>query len=567
MATIRDYLNRIRTAIYGKDVRESIASAIEQCYYDGKSGSIDLEARQELDVLTSRVDNMLALPDGATTADAELIDIRVGADGTAYNSAGEAVRAQVDNLSSGIANKAVLEGTVLKIQKSIDGQDKDLFLVDLVGITDSDADILLGSLPYTVTEQGCYLISANQAIVVPNTNDLYERDDEYLVGSPTDVVWGEDSLSYTAGSNAIGVYTHVIGLERNTTYTLFCDFEGEASFIRILSTSSTNASLIFVGGSMGQLNKGSNHVTFTTPDAFTYINLAFGVSATEKSGIFKNIKLLEGTHAEVANAATFTMQPNVQYSADAYIGMKLTSDNEVRVYKINPNSNAQTDSGGVIFFGDSILDFSNVTERYSSNTGKSVVDCAVGGTRWTPHNQDEYNPYSMCYIADAIASGDFSEQVNGGKNVNFSILDSGDISSYKAIVIEFGANDFTAGRNFEGTDITTVAGAVKHVFDTILTKYPDMRLVVLSTLQYVSQGSGAATATNTDGTVWEMNAVIKSVCEDDAYCVPFVDMYHAMGENAKTRATLTSDGVHLKEPYGAKRYADILTAQLNALGI
>lgn len=232
MATIREYLSRIRNSIYGKDVRESIASAIERCYYDGKSGSIDLEARESLDILAARINNLAALPDGATTADAELVDIRVGADGTTYDSAGAAVRTQFKKISDKVANKAVLEGTVLKIKRNEDGEDKDLFMVDLVGIADSDADILLGNLPYTVTEQGCYLISGTQAVVVPNVEDLYNRDGEYQVGSPTDIAWEDDSLNYTAGSNTIGVYTHVVGLERNTTYTLFCDFKDNSCLIQ-----------------------------------------------------------------------------------------------------------------------------------------------------------------------------------------------------------------------------------------------------------------------------------------------------------------------------------------------
>lgn len=68
---------------------------------------------QQDNVLSARMDTFTQLPSGSTSGDAELIDIRVGADGITYSTAGDAVRGQVTNLRSDLA--AITDNTRISI--------------------------------------------------------------------------------------------------------------------------------------------------------------------------------------------------------------------------------------------------------------------------------------------------------------------------------------------------------------------------------------------------------------------------------------------------------------------
>lgn len=74
---------------YEEDITQDILSSIlEQIAVN----------RTQIALNKARIDNIARLPEGSTTADAELIDIRVGANGETYPTAGDAVRGQVGEL-------------------------------------------------------------------------------------------------------------------------------------------------------------------------------------------------------------------------------------------------------------------------------------------------------------------------------------------------------------------------------------------------------------------------------------------------------------------------------------
>lgn len=70
-------------------------------------------------VLSARMDTFASLPDGSTAGDAELLDIRVGADGTTYPSAGDAVRGQVNDLKYGLD---MLQSTTDNLNTAVTGR-------------------------------------------------------------------------------------------------------------------------------------------------------------------------------------------------------------------------------------------------------------------------------------------------------------------------------------------------------------------------------------------------------------------------------------------------------------
>lgn len=114
----------VNTYFDNLDVQEEVDNKLDRMAQDGTISGLlapylaefnsrlndqDTEIAQRLDtqddkleVLEGRMDKFASLPAGSTSGNAELLDIRVGANGVTYNSAGVAVRTQFDDANDKI---------------------------------------------------------------------------------------------------------------------------------------------------------------------------------------------------------------------------------------------------------------------------------------------------------------------------------------------------------------------------------------------------------------------------------------------------------------------------------
>lgn len=99
--TFREFVDKINDTMGAvEDTNQNIESEVSRI-------DSDKATKAEVEVERQRINNLTSLPEGSTTGDAELMDIRVGADGIVYPTAGEAVRGQVGKLSDEKSDKFI----------------------------------------------------------------------------------------------------------------------------------------------------------------------------------------------------------------------------------------------------------------------------------------------------------------------------------------------------------------------------------------------------------------------------------------------------------------------------
>lgn len=160
---------------------------------------------------------------------------------------------------------------------------------------------------------------------------------------------------------------------------------------------------------------------------------------------------------------------------------------------LNKYSKAQFYNKKIVNFGDSIIGATRPPKDVSSYlaeiTGATVYNAGFGGCEMSTHADANYNPFSMCNLADAIATGTWTTQETAagasGMPAYFAktvaMLKALDFSTVDIITIAYGTNDWnnsTPLDNGGNTNKTYFADALRYSIETILTAFPNLKVFI-----------------------------------------------------------------------------------------
>ena len=236
-------------------------------------------------------------------------------------------------------------------------------------------------------------------------------------------------------------------------------------------------------------------------------------------------------------------------------------------------------------FGDSIMgrqrEYWNIPSQIGFNTGMTVYNFGFGGCRMSVH-EGNWDKCSMYRLADDIYNGSFTDLVSSvttrwsgmpGYFVNVANeLDETDFSEIDAILIAYGANDYTTPTSILDNpndlyDTTTVCGALRYSIKQIQTKYPKIQIIVSDPLFRVFYDGETYLYNSEDhnfgsGTLKEYAEAYANACKD--MLVPFLNLHDESGININTWDYFYSDECHPDEK-GCKRVAGIISGKVETM--
>ena len=503
----------------------------------------DTTLQNNINVEKARINQIASLPSGSTTGDAELIDIRVGADGVTYSSAGTAVRTQFTartNASKTASPENWFNPDTCTKDTTYDKNSGDTttfaswYLSDYIKVPDVAKGVT--ALNYVILNGSTYRMSDIWIA-------MYDADKGYI-GTKTSVSSVAYGLEYTeldARCKYIRVTTHA-----NTLYAMRVIFD--------------NAKEITTGYNFFPFVGRNDYAGVISNDGSVIAHRSFGytdfipVPEWANRIVTYNVATLSGTDYSLKDYQFATYDSNHIFienvRGNTHMGYVITpiDANEVKYIRIDycvyniadcvaiflyvePSSDEKWlgKTGG--FLGDSLTSQNYFTSALASMFEITVDNYGVSGTT----------------VSNIVSSNTFGSRVS----------DMSDDCDF--VFMLGGTNDWGLGASLgTPTDRTesTFYGGLYVTLNALRTKYPTKPIFVSTILQRnwtqdSTQSSGIDTNTN-GNSIMQFNDAIVYMAHRFGCIV--VDGFGESGICVPNLSVYTSDGLHLNS-VGGTRYA------------
>lgn len=485
-----------------------IFDEIEEAW-DDLTGQV-AENTQDIATQTARIDNIVALPSGSTQGDAELMDIRVGADGITYSTAGDAVRGQYEDITDKLTNVKIVnlfDKTTITTGKRFDGagniiDDNTCFISDFIEIKEGltyiknkTADVYhrvaytvwANSQPYasnllllsyaneTVAPSNACYVRVSGLLTELNTYSFMESNTKDNIARNNINLITEKTNNLINTDNSVSGYLLYTGEIQESSSYLTSDFikvkAGESVIIspRIRKFMAYYYNKYRIDASWKDENL-ENYVF--TPSQDGYIRFSYSTA-------YKNL---------IAVNKGDTVLKNEPY------GQKIKEDVFIPQNELLRNKT-------LYGFGDSLV--------YGHYSYVGMLDGL------SIDNSMKYTKYAV--NGASIMGGYIENQVNGASSIipDFIVFDGlmNDASDSTSFTTKLG--ELSSGYDPTELDTTTFYGSMEHLISTIRNKYMTSNIIFICCHRTPSR---AATAQD----------ILQRACREccEKWAIPYVDIYN-----------------------------------------